>query len=327
MSVAATQEIPARSGQAAAWSAYAFIAALGALLWWLDQYRAGSLPVWAPYDFDWTYFLSVALGVLWYARGLLRTPRSERPAIWRIVIYFLGIALIYVVLQTRFEYMAQHMFFLNRVQHIVMHHLGPFLIALAWPGAVIARGMPAWLKRLVTARPILIVRDIVQQPFIAAFLFVGLIALWLTPSVHFVAMIDPQLYRIMNWTMVGDGILFWFLILDPRPSPPAPVSHAARIITSVLVMFPQIVIGAMITFAHSDLYGFYDWCGRLYPSIGPIDDQTYGGLIVWIPAAMMSIAGMVAALNLLRLNEEAKSKEENREEEDGVVFSAAWTGR
>jgi hypothetical protein len=31
------------------------------------------------------------------------------------------------VLQTRFEYWAQHMFFLNRIQHVVMHHFGQSL--------------------------------------------------------------------------------------------------------------------------------------------------------------------------------------------------------
>lgn len=326
MSVEASQEPTGGAGRTAAWLPYALIGLLGAVLWWLDRYRAASAPVWAPYDFDWTYFVPTMLGAWWYLHGLSLASRADRPAVWRTVIYFIGVAVIYAVLQTRFEYMAQHMFFLNRIQHLVMHHLGPFLIALSWPGTTLARGMPARLKRLVTTRPALVARDIVQQPFIAAVLFVGLIALWLMPSVHFVAMIDPDLYRVMNWTMVGDGILFWFLILDPRASPPAPVSHAGRIFTSVLVMFPQIVIGAMIAFAHRDLYGFYDWCGRLYPSIGAIDDQTYGGLIVWIPAAMMSIAGMLVALNMLRLNEDAMNRDEH-DEEGGLVISADWTGR
>ena len=43
----------------------------------------------------------------------------------------------------------------------------------------------------------------------AAVLFVGLIYLWLVPTVHFRAMIDPDLYAVMNWSMViVDGILF-----------------------------------------------------------------------------------------------------------------------
>ncbi|PHP65947.1 hypothetical protein CSC94_16650 [Zhengella mangrovi] len=321
---------PRPGTRAMAWLPYGVIALLAAVLWWLDRYQAASVPVWLPYEFDATYFVATALAVWWYLRGLALTPRGERPALWQIFFYFAGVATIYAVLQTRFEYMAEHMFFLNRLQHVVLHHVGPFLIALAWPGATMARAMPGWLMRLVTSRPVLAVRDVVQQPFIAAVLFVGLIALWLTPAVHFVAMIDTGLYRVMNWTMVVDGLLFWFLILDPRPSPPAHVSHAGRIVTAVLVMFPQIAIGAVITLAHGDIYTFYDWCGRLYPSIGAIDDQVYGGLIVWIPAAMMSVVGMLLALNMMRLSEEEKERREHAgkgSEDDGLVVSAGWTGR
>ncbi len=327
VSVAIAQQQPRQPPQSASLAAYGVIVAAGVLLWWLDRFRAASVPSWAPYDFDWTYYVAAALGVWWYLRGLSLTPTAERPSRWRIAAYFLGVALIWTVLQTHFEYMAQHMFFLNRAQHVVMHHLGPFLIALAWPGATLARGMPDRLERWMAARPVLMVRDVVQQPLLAAVLFVGLIALWLWPSVHIQAMLDPGLYRFMNWTMVGDGILFWFLVLDPRACPPSHASHGARMATSLLVMFPQIVIGAMIAFAGTDIYGFYDWCGRLYPSIGAVDDQTYGGLIVWIPAAMMSIVGMLLALNTLRLNEDQTAPQETEDEEEGVVISSAtWTG-
>ncbi len=55
--------------------AYGAIAVLGLLLWWADRYHAASVPAWAPYDFDWTYYLAAALGAWWYARGLaLQAP-------------------------------------------------------------------------------------------------------------------------------------------------------------------------------------------------------------------------------------------------------------
>ena len=114
--------------------------------------------------------------------------------------------------------MAQHEFFLNRVQHIFMHHLGPFLIALAWPGEALYRGMPPPVPPHRQRSACCAGRSrIVQQPLLAAILFVGLIYLFLIPPVHFRAMIDPRLYAIMNWSMIGDGLLFWFLVLDPRP--------------------------------------------------------------------------------------------------------------
>jgi copper(I)-binding protein len=196
------------------------------------------------------------------------------------------------------------MFFLNRLQHVVMHHFGPFLIAVAWPGASIYRGMPRVLQRLVDAPVLVTLTHVIQQPILASVLFVGLVALWLVPPVHFVAMIDPKLYQVMNWSMVVDGLLFWVLVLDPRPKPPAWVSFGGRAAMAVAVIPPQILFGALLAFSSRDLYGFYDWCGRIYPSIGALDDQQLGGLIVWIPPAMMSVLALILVLNALRLDEE-----------------------
>ena len=71
---------------------------------------------------------------------------------------FKGVLAIYAVLQTRFEYLAQHMFFLNRVQQTVMHDFGPVLIALAWPGAAMYLGIaplasPADRSAIAAANP------------------------------------------------------------------------------------------------------------------------------------------------------------------------------
>jgi len=300
----------------------------GALLWWAAAFHVSALPVWAPWDFSWLWYLAASLTSWWYIRGLILSPGKERPPVWRIVSFGLGMVLIWAVLQTRYEYLAEHMFFLNRIQHLVMHHLGPFLIALAWPGAAIMRGMPEPVRRFLRLRGFAVALRIVQQPVLAAFLFVGLIALWLTPPVHFRAMVDPTLYAFMNWTMVGDGVLFWTLVLDPRPKPPAFCSFGARAAVSVAIIIPQIVIGAVIAFAGRDIYAFYTWCGRIFPSIGAVDDQIYGGLIVWIPASMMSLVGLLLVINNLRLSDKEKEAADASETEPGgiVISSKAWTG-
>ena len=238
------------------------------MLWWLARAHAALLPFWAPWEFSFVEFLSGWLAVWWYLRGLGLTPAAEQPSLARRISFFAGVLLIYAVLETRFEYLAEHQFFFNRIQHVVMHHAGPFLIALAWPGATLRRGMPAWMRRLVAHPGVTGTVYVLQQPALATFLFVGSFFFWLIPPVHFRAMIDPDLFALMNWTMVGDGILFWCLVLDPRPKPPARASFGTRAALAMLVMFPQIIGGALITFSPRDLYSFYDLCGRIYPGHG-----------------------------------------------------------
>lgn len=300
------------------WRDAALIAAAGMLLWWLCRFHASWMPFWAPWDFSWTWYGGFALAIWSYCRGLRTVPTPR----WRIALAAIGMALIWAVLQTRYEYLAQHMFFFNRIQHVTTHHLGPFLIAAAWPWPVLAAGAPAWLKRVIEHRWFDLLLRFFQRPDVACVIFVGLIALWLYPPVHFVAMIDPQLYAFMNWSMVIDGILFWSVVLDPRPREQAHNSFAARILMSLLIAPPQIAMGALIAFADSDIYRFYAWCGRFYPGVDALSDQRIGGMIVWIPPAMMSVIGLLISLNLMRIDEERRGVKTS-----GGVSSSGWTGR
>ena len=306
----------------------AVVFALGGALSWLSQYHPTELPPWAPWDFSWVEFLAATLGIWWYVRGAQRTQTS----LWRQASFLLGVAAVYAVVQTRFDYMAQHAFFLNRVQHIFMHHLGPFLIALAWPGEALYRGMPAPLRRITDMRALRTALSIVQQPLLAAILFVGLIYLFLIPPVQFRAMIDPRLYAVMNWSMIGDGLLFWFLVLDPRPKQQAGISYATRMVLPFAVMFPQIALGAYIAFSPGGLYPYYELCGRLFPSITAASDQHIGGIVAWIPAGMMSVIGLMTVLNALRVYEDSLPAEENPDYAEAsptriVVHASSWTGR
>ena len=243
MSTLDTAEPPDRSLRLTA-----MVLLLAALVWWACETWPAEMPVFLPWDFSWIDFLGIALPVAWYARGLRLTPAAARPHAMRTVAFLLGMTVIYAVTQTQFVYLAQHMFFINRLQQFGMHHLGPFLVALGWPGATIARGMPARLRRMFGARWLQRFMWFVQLPVIAGALFIGLLWLWLQPAVHLPAMISPVLYEVMNLSMVIDGLLFWFLILDPRPKPPARHGYATRLVTVILICFPEMLIGAQLTF-------------------------------------------------------------------------------
>jgi len=269
-------------------AALAMAVGFGALLAWLCRDHPARLPAIAPWEFSWPEYLASLACLWWYANGLLRTPADRRPSYVRRICFLAGLGLIYAVLQTRFLYLAEHMFFLHRVQHLVLHHLGPFLIALAWPGETLARGMPPWALRLALSPPVRRVCAAIQRPLPAAALFVGLIFLWLYPPVHFRAMVEARLYGVMDWTMVVDGIFFFCLVLDPRVAPPSGLSFAARIVLALSVQIPQIALGAFLAASARDLYPWYDLCGRVFAMIGAHADQQFGAFVVLFPGGMMS---------------------------------------
>lgn len=264
-----------------------------------------------------------ALAVL-YWRGVRKGGGN---GFWHQVAFWLGLSLCYIVLHTRFDYYAQYMFFMHRIQHLVLHHLGPFLLCLSAPGAILMRGLgEPWagrVRRLQHHPLVWRLYLLLQNPFVASVLFVGLIAFWLNPQIHFYAMLNESLYMIMNWSMFLDGLLFWWLVLDPASKAQgARVSYGARIAMLILVAPAQIVIGAYIAYSKTVIYDVYSVCGRAWP-MAPIDDQTVGGLVTWIPAAMMSVLAMVIVIRFMFKSMEAEAGMAETEIADGQKAGAA----
>ncbi|MDQ2971474.1 MAG: cytochrome c oxidase assembly protein [Rhodanobacteraceae bacterium] len=274
------------------------------------------------------------LAAAWlYLRGARRSPVT---APWlRQLAFWSGLLILYIGLHTHLDYYAEHEFFVHRLQHLGLHHMGPFLIALAYPGAAFRRGLPlSWrvhmLKSLLEWTPLRWILNVLFNPFVAAILFVGLVYFWLWPAVHFDAMLDWRLYHVMNWSMAVDGLLFWWLILDSRPRPPARLAPGVRVLLPLAAIFPQILIGAYITFAHGDLYPIYALCGRAFGGITQSTDQYLGGLILWIPSSMMSVLGaLIAFRNWLRLDTCARLPRQQRQREQRRAQSllAGRTGK
>jgi putative membrane protein len=294
---------PPRRHVPAAWIAYGALLLVGGVIDALCEIRPAHLPAWMPWEFSWPVYLATALTLAWFLRGLAGLPRSERPPLWRTVSFLLGILSFYVVLQTRFDYLAQHMFFFHRLAHFVLHHLGAMLIAAGMAGPVLRAGMPDFVRKIVDWRIGRRVVDVIQHPAIAPVQFIGFLYLWLIPQIHTRVMLDRDLYDLMNWSMGVSGILFWALILDPRPSPPARLSFLLRFLLVLAIELPQMVVGAILSLSSTDYYPVYRICGRIL-DMTALNDQHYGGLIIWLPGTLLSFVAVIAILMALRVHEE-----------------------
>lgn len=279
---------------------YALLLGLGGAVYVLCRFFPAGLPSWMPWEFSWVTYLATFLTLGWFARGLMR---GERLPAWRIVSFVLGVLIDYAVLQTHLDFYAQHMFFVHRAAHFVLHHLGAFLIALGAAGPAIEAGMPPFLGRLLHTWPVRRAMDVMQHPAVAPALFVGLLYFWLIPGLHTRAMLDADLYDVMNWTMALNGMAFWWLVLDPRPKPPARLSSLTRGLMILLIELPQMLLGAILSLSMSDYYPVYTICGRIF-EMTALNDQHYGGLIIWLPGTLTSFAAMIVVLVNMRLNEE-----------------------
>ena len=281
-----------------------------------------------PWEFSPTLIVCFLLSAFLFVRGC----RNKRINVSRQLLFWSGWLLLYLSMHTHVDYYAERVFFIHRAQHLVLHHLAPLLIRLSYPGQVMragmTRGMRLGLQRFnQTAFGQTLIYWLTHKLFIP-FLFVFLVIVWLFPTIQFYSMLNVNIYRFMNWSVVVSGLLYWNLILDRRPYPPpqltaqtnlgrwwqkrtlsgggAVMSPLERVLSPVFTMAPQIVAGAIIAFSSTDLYPLFEICGRALP-ITAAQDQGWGGLIMWVPAGAVETFGiLVAAMTWWRLQAQGR---------------------
>jgi len=271
-----------------------------------------------PWEFSPTLLLAFAAGSWLFWRGV-RASRGAWPVCpLRQWLFWTGMLMLYLSLHTKVDYYAERLFFAHRLQHVVLHHLGPLLLMLAYPGSVMRRGLPlvmrVWLRGFMQRTPGRVLHAALTHKYWVPVLFVLLVVVWLHPTVQFYSMLDWRLYRLMNWSVVISGFMYWNLILDRRPSPPAVMSPGARVFSPIITTVPQMVVGAVITFTEYDLYPVFDLCGRAIPGMTAVQDQVIGGLTMWVLAGFIEVFGLLYALGtVMRLSSNGRLKDVRRQ--------------
>ncbi len=264
-----------------------------------------------PWEFSWVFLLTFLIAAALYLRG----ARRQRVSVGRQLAFWLGMAMIYGSLHTYLDYYAEHEFFMHRIQQVLLHHLAPLLLMASYPGSTMRAALPlAWrirLRQLQRSAPVRPLRVVLLNPAFATVVFVLFILMWLVPSLQTIAMLDWRVYRFMNWSMVVSGLIYWWLVLDHRPRPPGRMTPGVRVLSPAITMTPQILAGAIVTFSRTDLYPIFEICGRAF-TFNVLTGQMIGGLILWIPAAMIESAGaLIAMRQWLRLSRSGRIRREH----------------
>lgn len=277
-----------------------------------------------PWEFSPTLVLAFVAGCLLFLRG----TRVHRVTRSRQFLFWTGVVLLYLSLHTRIDYYSERLFFAHRLQHLVLHHLGPLLVMAAYPGQVMRAGLTLpGRRRLRQFQRSLVGRSaiaVLTNRFLVPLLFVVLVLGFLIPVVQFYSMLDWRLYRAMNWSVVISGFMYWNLILDRRPSPPAAMSPGARVLSPIITTVPQMITGAVITFTERDIYPIFDLCGRAIPGMSAVTDQAIGGLTMWVLAGFVEVFGLLFALaTLMRLSARGRLRSRSQARKPAATALAA----
>lgn len=272
-----------------------------------------------PYYFYPEVVVLTLVGLYLYTAGLIQLRREgERIRVWPAVSFYLGVFSIYVMMHTGLDYLAQYLFLGHRTQHLIIHHHAPLFLVLGGMGRVMPKGLSpgvwAHLVRLAGWYPLRAAWAWLAHPVTAGALFVAAIFVWMTPQAHFEVMLNLDLYRVMNLSMVLTGVLFWGVMLSPRGRLQGGYSFGLRLLLHWFVMLPQIFLGAYVALVDHEIYDVYEVCGRAF-AISPMMDQRIGGLLTWVPAAEMMA---IAAILMIRLWMQEENRAGNQRQPQAV---------
>ena len=222
-----------------------------------------------------------------------------------------GFVLLAIALAGPLDHYSSEMFTMHMSQHIV-------IAMFAAPLLLIARSMPAYVWSL--PRPLRIgagtaltgegfivkVLKVLTRPTIALPLFIGTLYAWHIPAAYNGSLENIWLHLFMHFTMFTTAVFFWWPIVGPPPIR-TQLNYPQRIIYLLLAVTPTALMAAIITLSKSVIYDFYlDSPGHL--GWNPVEDQSTGGLIMWIPGNLVYLATMTVLFFRWFANEEKKSR-------------------
>ncbi len=246
--------------------------------------------------------IGLVIAAALYAAGLRRHRNRERAASrWKHLSFFSGLAALFIALASPLDALADHLFFMHQVQHLLLQTAGPMLLMLATPQALLVAGTPAVLQRrllapLLSSRAVRALFGFLARPSVATLLLVGSLYIWQWPRYHDLSIVDNGVHYFMHVTMLAAGLLFYAAVFDPRPAPLG-ASYGTRIGILVFAMTANTVLGAGLALKKTILYSAYDQTGRLW-GFDALADETLGGLIMWIPGSALCVPAFLVLLRV-----------------------------
>jgi putative membrane protein len=175
-----------------------------------------------------------------------------------------------------------YLFSAHMVQHLVLTLVVPPLLIL---------GTPGWMLRplLRNAATFRVARAITGVG--ACFLLFNVVlAFWHLPPMYNLALAQHPVHITQHLMFIAASVLMWWPLTSPLPElPRAP--YPAQMLYCFLMVIPMSVISIYIAMADRLLYPLYATAPRLW-GITPMEDQQYGGLIMWIPGGIFFYAVM-----------------------------------
>ena len=191
----------------------------------------------------------------------------------RIALYMSGVLLLFLALEGPLHELSDtYLFSAHMVQHMVVTLFAPPLLLL---------GTPGWLLRpIVLHRYVRPVFRALVHPLPAGILFNVVFTFYHWPAYYNPVSEDHNLHVASHIVFIALAVITWWPLLSPMAELP-PLPYPLRMVYTFGQTLSGFLVGSFVTNAKTVLYPFYEQAPRVW-GISPLDDQQFGGLIMWV---------------------------------------------
>jgi putative membrane protein len=205
------------------------------------------------------------------------------PSPWQQLSYFSALLLLFVTLNGPLHDLSDfYLFSAHMVQHLIL--------TLVVPPLMLA-GTPGWMLRPLLRVPLLWRLAKRNTTIAACFVWFNIVlAFWHLPPNYNLALANHSVHILQHLLFIAASVLMWWPLMSPLPELPR-AAYPAQMLYCFLMVIPMSIISIYIAMADTLLYPAYAAAPRLF-GITPMQDQQYGGLIMWIPGGVFFYAVM-----------------------------------
>ncbi len=251
---------------------------------------------------DWSppIFLTAALllSVILYTRGWYAI-RKTRPALfptWRLVLFNLGIATIWISIASPMDGFADALLSAHMVEHLLLMSVVPPLLLLGYPQVPLLRGIP----HVITVRllaPFLRMKWIrtlghfFTEPVVAWLAMNLTFLVWHIPTAYDFALEHEHWHEFEHICFLTTSILFWWPLIRPWPTTSR---YPGWIMLPYLVLADIVntALSAFLAFCDRPVYTYYLQRPNSF-HVDPISDQRAGAVIMWVLGSLIFLVPAV----------------------------------
>ena len=110
------------------------------------------------------------------------------------------------------------------------------------------------------------------------------LTVWHLPLFYNLAVAHHPVHIAQHLMFLAAATLMWWPLMSPLPELPR-LPYPMQMLYCFLMTIPMSVIAIFITYADEVLFPAYASAPRIW-GISPMQDQLFGGLIMWIPGGL-----------------------------------------